>query len=131
MGWSYSYNATRKSIIEEILLDVKNNTQLKILDTACTSYGKRLWILIEHKSLSSPLVILYLLDKSNGNWGYKDISEDMHPYYYDCPLRLINRGGGHNEQSMKWRDQVRQYHNNRKKWRDQVRVVSQQSKETS
>jgi hypothetical protein len=44
-------------------------------------------------------------------WGYKDMEESMHPYYYSCPLGYlemvpIDQYGGHAE----WRECVRHYH---------------------
>jgi hypothetical protein len=44
-------------------------------------------------------------------WGYKDMEESMHPYYYSCPLSYlelvpIDQYGGNAE----WREGVRRYH---------------------
>jgi len=44
-------------------------------------------------------------------WGYKDMEESMHPYFYSCPLGYlemvpIEQYGGHAE----WREQVRLHH---------------------
>lgn len=44
-------------------------------------------------------------------WGYKDMEESMHPYFYSCPLKYlalvpIEQYGGHVE----WREHVRSYH---------------------
>ena len=44
-------------------------------------------------------------------WGYKDMEESMHPYYYCCPLKYlemvpIDQYGGHAE----WREGVRKHH---------------------
>jgi hypothetical protein len=112
MGWSFTYGATRQSIVNDILKGF--DPKVKILDHASTCYGKRLWVTIEHDSLA-PIVILYLLDKSKGcGWGYKDMDESMGPYYFDCPLRLLKGNGMHNEFSIRWREKVRAYHNQRK-----------------
>lgn len=38
------------------------------------------------------------------NIGYKDMSEDMHPYYYNCPERILKLlTPTDNEQSNEWR----------------------------
>jgi hypothetical protein len=44
-------------------------------------------------------------------WGYKDMDESMHPYFYSCPLKYldlvpIEKFGGNAE----WRAAVRRYH---------------------
>ncbi len=111
MGWLFTQGASRKQIADGILKDFAAG--VKVLDHASTCYGRRLWVTIETDSLT-PLVCLFLLDKSNGGWGYKDMDESMHPYYYDCPLRLLKGSGMHNEQSQVWREKVRNYHSQRK-----------------
>lgn len=44
-------------------------------------------------------------------WGFKDMEESMHPYYYSCPLKYlslvpIDQYGGNAE----WRENVQRYH---------------------
>ena len=42
-----------------------------------------------------------------GPWGYKDMDESMHPYYYSCPLKYLDmvpvKHAG-------WRKKVQEYH---------------------
>jgi hypothetical protein len=51
-----------------------------------------------------------------GTWLYKEMSEDMNPYYYDCPLKLLdicplpNVEGQALEWAKQWRESVRQFH---------------------
>lgn len=56
-------------------------------------------------------IVCDLLRYVQGEWGYKDMEESMHPYFYSCPLKYldlvnIEQFGGH----AGWRDLVRQYH---------------------
>ena len=51
-------------------------------------------------------------------WGYKDLDESAHPYYYSCPLGYldlvpIDTYGGNEE----WREEVRSHHARRKQKR--------------
>ena len=44
-------------------------------------------------------------------WGYKDLDESMHPYFYSCPLKYldlvpIEQYGG----NVEWRGFVRSHH---------------------
>jgi len=32
---------------------------------------------------------VFRVRKDNRSWGYKEMSEDMHPYYYDCPESIL------------------------------------------
>jgi hypothetical protein len=49
--------------------------------------------------------------KSNEGWGYNDLEESMHPYFYSCPLGYLEMVplevfGGNEE----WRTLVRSHH---------------------
>jgi hypothetical protein len=60
---------------------------------------------------SSRWIICDLLRCQQGEWGYKDIEESMHPYQYSCPLGYLDlvpldQFGGNAE----WRELVRQFH---------------------
>ena len=62
---------------------------------ARTCYGKHWWTVVRCKySGGRPdvaVVILFKLDTlPGGDWGYKDISEEMGPYDYDCPVKLLD-----------------------------------------
>jgi hypothetical protein len=35
--------------------------------------------------------VVWLTSRRGGQFGYKDMSEDMGPYYYDCPARLLDQ----------------------------------------
>jgi hypothetical protein len=54
-----------------------------------------------------------LLRKHPGHgWGYKDLTESMHPYYYTCPLSYLETVPVACEE---WREQVREYHDKKRK----------------
>ncbi|NHM25946.1 hypothetical protein G7K71_02755 [Desulfofundulus sp. TPOSR] len=39
------------------------------------------------------------------NFGYKDMTENMHPYYYDCPERILKLlTPTDNESALRWRE---------------------------
>ena len=51
------------------------------------------------------------MNRKWNRWGYKDMEESMHPYYYSCPLSYlelvpIDQYGG----NAAWRAGVQQYH---------------------
>jgi hypothetical protein len=37
------------------------------------------------------LITVCLISKAGGTWGYKSMSEDMGPYYFNCPLRILDK----------------------------------------
>ncbi len=45
-------------------------------------------------------------------WGYKDLCESVHPYYYSCPLAYLEMVPVACET---WRERVREYHARQKR----------------
>jgi hypothetical protein len=122
MGWFFC-SPTREELVNDIVRDLTNKDCL--IGKWSTCYGKRLWLAF--KSPSAPEctgIALYLLDKSRHSsplykWGYKSMSEDMHPFYYDCPLEALNATNAFNgsKQALEWREKVKNYHESKRKRR--------------
>jgi hypothetical protein len=105
MGWLF-FKPSKEALVEH-LLDPNQYSNAKIVDHSLR--GNHLWAQFETHE-GKRLIGLFLLGKSNGRWGYKDMDETMHPYYYDCPLRLIDTATEPlNENAAKWREAVREY----------------------
>jgi hypothetical protein len=59
--------------------------------------------------------MVYITERKNGEFSYKDMSEDMGPHYYDMPARMLarldelapNPAGPY---AANWREAVRQRH---------------------
>ena len=58
--------------------------------------------------------MIFITQRKNGNFAYKDISEDCGPYYYDAPLNMIDKldklAPTASQYAAKWREAVRQHH---------------------
>lgn len=103
MGWLFGFSSA--SDVKDSL-NRERSKRFKIVDQASTNYGRHLWTVLQPAEGKS-FIVLDLLEKHEGDWGYKDITEDMHPFYYDCPLRLIEAAGPtDHEESNKWRAAV-------------------------
>ena len=64
-----------------------------------------------HEHDGARFISITLLAKQRGQgWGYKSMHECEHPYYYNCPLRLLNLASPTTGQGLIWRAKVRQYH---------------------
>jgi hypothetical protein len=74
---------------------------------ASTVKGDNLWMIVE-KVQEDPIILLYLIDKYEGCWGYKSIAEVEHPFYFSCPLKFLEKAPVKNQA---WRDGVREFHN--------------------
>jgi hypothetical protein len=96
MGWLISYDLTKKQQVAEL---VKGWT---IEDTGrgmtCLDYsvrGNTLYAVFQPTQDGKPSdgdaqIAVFRLRKDRGmGWGYKDMTEAMNPFYYDCPLKLL------------------------------------------
>lgn len=85
MGWtSASEWTTKAAIVADILKD------RTIAAHACK--GNQLWVVCNNTSdptYPEKVLVVFLLEKHGGVYAYKDMSEDMGPYCYDCPDWLL------------------------------------------
>jgi hypothetical protein len=112
MGWTFLYNAPEKRhVIEDV---TRGSQDLKCIKQSCN--GNHLWTIWERTDTKKRFIALFLLQKSEGNWGYKDITEDMGPCYYDCPLYFLDEVTKENSLAYNenWRARVRKHHGSRK-----------------
>lgn len=132
MGWLFTHGSTRQGLIRERAENwdrtADDGTMVKSTCLAHCFRGGRfsgvLWAVWERTFMkdgqemqpTERWITCDLLRYQMGyGWGYKDIDESMHPYYYSCPLKYlemvpIDQYGG-NEQ---WREGVRAHHARRR-----------------
>lgn len=127
MGWLFKTGYSRHDLIQE---RTKNWERIKddgtIINSTCLAHCYRggvfsgvLWsvwertFIKEGQQTEQPQrwIICDLLRCVQSEWGYKDMEESMHPYFYSCPLKYlelvpIEKFGGHAE----WRELVHKYH---------------------
>lgn len=118
MGWLYSTHPQVKSSYVKEILDYNfgASSRFTLLDHSLRR--SRLWVLVQPDG-HEPQIGLFLLQRGNdGCWGHKDMDEADGPYYYDCPLRWLDRApeppcpvaGHHRDSGRSWRDFVRDHH---------------------
>jgi hypothetical protein len=103
MGWLFC-EPTRKDLIRHL---VEGNGAT--VYAHCT-VGNTLWTV--EQGVKDRFIGCYLLSKASRHpehcrWGYKDMCESMHPYYYTCPLSYLDMVPVASEE---WRERVRRYH---------------------
>jgi len=124
MGWLFTRGFTRKDIIGERTKDWERTTGEVRVTTVCLAHCYRggtfsgvLWAVWERTFVGGErpserwITCDLLRHQRDYGWGYKDMDESMHPYYYSCPLSYlelvpIDQYGGNAD----WRDCVRRYH---------------------
>jgi hypothetical protein len=95
MGWMFEHNTGSMKVKEyaQTLLNGWENDKAKVTVVDHSLRGQHLWVALERtikeQNRSHRFIVLYLLEKHDGMWGYKDLDETMHPYFYDCPKRLL------------------------------------------
>jgi hypothetical protein len=111
MGWLFTQGQTRKELIQHLTKDWTTPTSSAHCMAHCTR-GNVLWSVWEMYYVATGHIERYIrcdlmqCDHSIG-WGYKDLCESMHPYYYSCPLKYL---GMVPVASKPWREGVRGYH---------------------
>jgi hypothetical protein len=108
MGWLYPHEATRKPILLDIIIRNWNG-----YGTIHATHSTRncFWMLVTPPGYEKPIIGLYVIQKAQGLWGYKDMEEAACPYYYDCPLDWLEKAPVTNQN---WRDGVVNFHNKKK-----------------
>lgn len=114
MGWTFLYDAPKKRHVVEDC--TRGSDKLKCVRKA--THGNELWTIWHNSETNQKLIILFLLAKRNGNWGYKDMTESMFPYYFQCPLAFLDEVPVANES---WRARVRDYHEGKKRNKEIVK----------
>jgi len=142
MGWLFKCGSTRKGMIRERIEDWERTTDDGILvKTAClahcfrgNTYSGVLWAVWERTFTKDGQTIQpterwitcdLLRYQRDYGWGYKDMDESMHPYYFSCPAKYLNmvpldQYGGNAE----WRESVQNYHARQAEKRRQRRCVA-------
>lgn len=116
MGWTFTREARRADIIAERIASWSNDTHAGQTIRHCLK-GNVLWTVRAIIDKSTHRIERYigcdLLQREKGfGWGYKDMCESAHPYYYSCPLAYVEMVSVACEA---WRERVRDYHARQKR----------------
>jgi hypothetical protein len=127
MGWLFKQGCSRKDLIHERTENWERTSNEMLVKTVCLAHCYRggtfsgvLWGVWERTFTKDGLTIQpeerwitcdLLRYRKDFGWGYKDLEESMHPYFYSCPLGYLkqvpmDQYGGHAE----WREGVQRYH---------------------
>lgn len=112
MGWMYhTIPSSKRDFIRERCQTEENETT-KWETITKTVKGNCLWIVrkvTQKDAVGTPILYieLNLIERHDGCWGYKDMDESMHPYFYSCPLAYLEMVP---QENAKWREGVRAYH---------------------
>ena len=109
MGWCFLEGQTKKALVNDLIRDESREKGIrKVL--AHSLRGNCLWTVVYvgyPVGKTRIFIHLDLLQKHGGSWGYKDLSEEEGPCYYNCPIKFLDQAPVANEE---WRESVREYH---------------------
>ena len=111
MGWLFTYGKIKAELIKELTAPEENETRRRATIAHCVR-GNVLWSVVEisytQAQRTKRLIVCNLLAKQKDcGWGYKEMEESMHPYYYSCPLPYLDLAPIANAD---WRARVQAYH---------------------
>lgn len=128
MGWLFPYGATRKSLVEDRTKAWERQVGEMLVRTECLKHCVRggrfrfvLWTVWRRTFVVDGAEVrpeerwigcdLMQYSRDNHGFGYKDMTEAEHPYYFSVPLSYlelvpIERFGGNPE----WREAVVEHH---------------------
>lgn len=111
MGWLFGHGQTRAQLIARLTRDEEHDGSTRHCLRHCLS-GNILWTVWEIRRAGvAPFRYigcdLLAWDKGCSGWGYKDLCEEMQPFYYSCPLAYLDMVP---PAAPAWREQVRAWH---------------------
>lgn len=113
MGWTSGWKSKDELVRER--LAASRNSMFEVADHSLV--GNHLWVLLRVKDGAGTdrypdghrAITLNLLGSRGGDWGYKVIDETSHPFYYDCPARLLDASDEVGESAVEWRRKCREH----------------------
>ena len=118
MGWTFFHASGKPSeILTREFTQIpseKYPSEFKVIDQSMR--GNVWYAVIQSNTLgivrTYGMVCLWTLRR--GEFGYKELGEDMGPHYYDAPLRMVNLLDKLNPvpsgYALQWRKTVREHH---------------------
>jgi hypothetical protein len=110
MGWTFPFNARRSDVIDDLTREQKTANGGVFRTLRKCFRGNTMYALHESgpEGETRKWIAVYLLQRSEGSWGYKDMDESMHPYYYDCPVSYLDEADEPtSDGAREWRAEVR------------------------
>ena len=100
MGWTSAASWKKKGDVVKAILSECYGPSRIVVEQKSTGSG--LWLLV-CDSAGILRIDFFLIEKC----AYKDMTESMHPYFYDCPLAFLEAAP---EVCAEWREKVRAFH---------------------
>jgi hypothetical protein len=102
MGTYYGWHS-KEALVEYLKTDFSDHVKA----IRHSLRGNHFWTLVENKNTGERIIRLDVITCYKGEWGYKPLDETMGPFYYDCPIGMIEQTTPtDNKYANKWRQRV-------------------------
>lgn len=123
MGWSFSCNDTgRKAHIES--LTNQRHFSPGYVPITHRVVGNHVWQLVQRPDGTKYIALDLIAKERGGGWGYKNLDEDWAPYFFDCPLALLDRADPPATPNAEaWRAKVREFAEQQKRLKREMQTL--------
>ncbi len=102
MGWTFINRPVAREDVPAFLKSEFEGERHEIVD--CVVRNNEAYTAIRNKETGNVFGLVTLLKLKRNETGYKDISEDMGPIYFNCPKRILKKlSPTDNATSIAWR----------------------------
>lgn len=109
MGWTSTKKAAGMTMKDFVIGMVLGSESDRLVD--CVVKGGEAYMAVKGKEDGKVFAVVVLIEKDHhyGDTAVKDMDEGMHPYYYNCPAKILDLlDEPYNEAAAKWRKACRE-----------------------
>lgn len=123
MGWSFSCNDIgRKAHIES--LTNQRHFSNGYIPITHRVVGNHVWQLVQRPDGPKFIVLDLIAKERGGGWGYKSMTEDCGPYFFDCPPALLDKADPPATANAEaWRIKVFEYADRQKRLKREMQTL--------
>lgn len=123
MGWSFSMQDIGRKAHIESLTSAKHFSN-GYIPVSHRVVGNHVWQLVQRPDGTKFIALDLIAKERNGGWGYKGMDEDSGPYYFDCPLTLLDKADPPSTaNATTWRAKVVEYADRLKRLKREMRAL--------
>ena len=123
MGWSFSMQDTgRKAHIES--LTNQRHFSNGYVPITFRVVGNHIWQLVQRPDGTKFIALDLIAKERGGGWGYKSMDEDWGPYFFDCPVTLLDKADPPATPNAEaWRAKVFEYADQQKRLKREMQTL--------
>lgn len=105
MGWTFSPSWKSQKDVEQHIV---NSMAYGYQCIAKSSKFGEMYAAIQRPD-GEVFILVALIRTCKGEWGYKDMEEDMMPFYYNCTEKVLKLSTMNDSNSVRWRAKCRNH----------------------